>query len=220
MSFWNKIKHAAESVGDTVEDAAKTTVKVVSDTTKTVWHATSDEANDIASAIESAGTTVSKGVVEGAKFAETWSEKGAVIAYQSAVEAGEYVTQHACDIAVGSALSATFVTLAADGEEEVSMGALAVACAASTLDTALIATESKALAAIISDPIWLIPGISMGGKLSKDNLRAILAFVIQKCCTEKPELVVGSGGQFIAGALIACTTTLICEGALPGGYKV
>ena len=209
MSIWDKIKHAAEDTAGAISGAAGT-----------VWHATTDEANDIASAIESAGTTVSSGMVDGAKYAVSWSEQGAEIAYKGAVDAGKYVTQHACDIAVGSALSAIFVTLAADGEEEVSLGALATTCAASTLDKTLIATESNALAAIISDPIWLIPGISMDGKLTKDTLRSILAFIIQKCCTEKPSLVVGTAGQYIAGALIACSTSLICEGALPGGYKL
>jgi len=220
MNLFKKLEKGIKRGEKKIEQGVKVVSGQVDGAVGTLWHASSNEANEITNAIESVGTVVSPGMIEGSKYALSWTEQGAVIAYKSAVDAGKYVTQHACDIAVGSALSSVFVTFAANGEEEESLGALAATCAASTINRAIIATQSDALAAILSDVIWLCPGISFDKKMTKDILRSILAFIIQKCCTEKANLVVGTAGQYIVGAIIACVTTLICEGALPGGYKL
>ena len=132
---------------------------------------------------------------------------------------GNYVSSHACDIAIGSALSTAFVTLAADGEEEASVGALAVLAATRFVDKLALKTAADALAFIVVEPVYLIPGVSASVG-HKSELESICAFLITKACSQSPKMVVGSGGQFLAGVLIYGITSVICEGKVPGGYQV
>jgi hypothetical protein len=206
-------KEAAEKTGNSFVHAAN----AASHAAVSAWTATSTEAQAVGSAVEGAGITIGNGFIQGATVVGNGLTEGAEKVEEGLVALGEYVTEHACDIALGSALSAAFVTLAADGEEEASVGELAALAATNFADQAALNTASKALAFIIVEPVYAIPGVSKAGH--KSLVEAVIAFLIKKACSEKPKLVVGSGGQFIAGVLIYGITSFVCEGTVPGGFK-
>lgn len=208
-------KEAAEKTGNSFVHAAN----AASSAAVTAWSATSSEAQDISSAVEKGGITIGNGFIDGATVIGKGIEEGGEVVGEGLVALGEYVTEHACDLALGSALTAAFVTLAADGEEEASVGSLAALAATNFVDTLALKTAAKALAFIIVEPVYLIPGVSKSVG-HKSELESIVAFLITKACKEKPKLVVGSGGQFLAGVLIYGITSVVCEGKVPGGYTV
>lgn len=220
-----------DSITDWVDGAAGTVATGVTDVANTVasgvvdagnsfagdvtsaWEATSDEAKVVAEEVEKAGLVIDSGFIDGANAVKDASYKVA----DGLVELGNYATQHACDIALGSALSAAFIALAADGAEE---GAVSVVLAASLAgDFAALKVAAHGLAMIVAEPVWLIPGVS-AIKLTKEQFEDVIAFIVYKACAPSPELVVGTAGQFIVGVLLYGITSLVCEGCIPGGYEV
>jgi hypothetical protein len=206
------------------EAAAKTgnsfihAVNVASKASVAAWTEGSGEAKDLSSAVEKGGITIGTGFIAGATVVGKGIEKGGEEYEKGLVALGDYLTEHLCDIALGSALSAAFATLAADGEEETTVGELATLAATNFEDQVVLNTTAKSLAFIIAQPVYEIPDVSKAVR-SKSNLEAIIAFLIVKSCQENPEMVVGSGGQFIAGVLIFGITSLVCEGTIPGGFR-
>ena len=208
-------KAAAEKTGNSFVDAADAASRVA----VSAWSASSDEAQALGSVIEKNGITIGNGFIAGATVVGDGIGTGAEVVGKGAVALGKYVSNHACDIALGSALSAAFVTLAADGEEEASVGSLAVLAATRFVDKVALKTAADALAFIVVEPVYLIPGVSSSIG-HKSELESICSFLITKACSQNPKMVVGSGGQFIAGVLIYGITSVVCEGKVPGGYHV
>lgn len=213
------VADTASSAASAVADAATSVVSGAESAIVSAWEATSSEAEAIAQGIESVGMTIGTGFVNGAKYAAELMEEGVSYTEQGLVEAGKYVSSHACDIALGSALGAIFVAAAADGEEEATMASFAAAVAIGTVEKAELQTAADAVAAVLGPAIWEIPGVS-DTLPSKSTLESLIAFVLVKLGTENPELVVGTAGQVIAGVLIAIITDVVCDGKLPGGFSV
>lgn len=228
-----KSKEAAEAAAEKAKEAAEATKEAAEKTGNSfthvanaassaavgAWTSTSKEAQDLSSAVEKGGITIGNGFIQGATVVGNGIEDGAEEVGKGLVALGDYISEQACNIALGSALSAAFLTLASDGEEEASVGSLAALAATNFADQVALKTASKALAFIIVEPVYLIPGVSKSVG-HKSELESIVAFLIAKACKEKPKLVVGSGGQFLAGVLIYGITSLVCEGKIPGGYQV
>lgn len=221
-----KSKEAAEAAAKASKEAAEKTgnsfihaTNAASKAAVAGWTATSGEAQALSSSVEKEGIVIGTGFIQGATVVGNGLEEGAEVVGKGLVELGEYISEHACDLALGSALSAIFVAAASDGEEEVTVGSLAALAATNFVDTLALNTAAKALAFILVEPIYAIPGVSKSVG-HKSLLESAIAFLIVKACKEKPELVVGSGGQFLAGVLIYGVTSLVCEGSLPGGFKV
>jgi len=205
------VVHTTTDVANTIADTATSTANAVADEVTKDANVVADQATVVAAAVSSTGQTVGEGFLVGAKAAGEFIEKGAEYTGKSLVESGQYVTEHACDIGVGSALSATFVCLAADGEEEVACGAFAAACL--TVEKAELKVASRALAHLLGPLVYKVPGVSSVGdeKLIED----VMAFALEYAATQNPKMVVGTGGQVVAGILIATLTSLICHGKLP-----
>lgn len=225
MSWFGDVTHSASS---TASSASSTVTSTVTSTTtsagnsftrgvKSAWSATSVEATAVGQGIESSGMVIGQGFVDGTQFAAGIAKEGLEVAEKSAVGAGEYVSAHACDIALGSALGAVFAALASDGEEEVTMSSFVAAAAVGTFDRVLVTSAADAVAAALVTPIWTIPQVSSTVG-HKDLVIALLSWVLVKLVSEKPELVVGTGGQVVAGIVISVVTSLVCEGTLPGGF--
>jgi hypothetical protein len=189
----------------------------VSDATESAWRATSDEANVIGFAVESAGITIGTGFINGAKAAAQGLEKGEEYAGEGLVAPRKYISQHVCDLAVSAALSGAMAALAADGEEEEATGTVAAAC--TTGKSIAIALAATALAKVVVEPVYLIPGVSdaLG---TKDDVEDVIAFVVSQACEEHKDAVVASAGQFLAGVLIYALTSAICEGKVSGGFDL
>jgi len=235
------VSDVVDTVGDGVEDAANTVAGGLSDAANTVaggvsdaattisssftsaatsaWKATSKEAKAIGNAVEATGIVIGDSFLSGAEVVAGGLEDGAEVVGDGLVDLGNYITSYACDIALGSALSAAFVALAADGEEEVSLASLAALGATGFADTAALNTAAKALAFVVVEPVYLIPGVSSSVG-HKSDLETIVAFLVVTACKEKPELVVSTAGQYLAGVLIYGITHVVCEGEVPGGYQV
>jgi len=183
------------------------------------WRATSSEAQHIANSVESAGLVVSDGLMAGVDAAKAGVNFGAEKVVEGAVAVKEFVEVNACNIFVGSALSAVFVALAADGECEASTASIAAMAATGFADGVMLNTAAKALATLVAKPVSGISGVS-GSGLNESQLQSMITFLIVKACKENVKLVVGSAGQFLVGILIYGITKLVCEGSLPGGYEV
>ena len=179
------------------------------------WAATSDQAKVLVEEVEKSGMVIGNGFIDGANAVKDATELASTKIVEGAVELGNYVSQHACDIAIGCALSAVFVALAAEGEEEVAVSAiLAASIAGAGLEVA-----ARGLSIVVVEPVWLIPGVS-DINLTKEQFEDVISFIIVKACGDSPKLLVGTAGQFLVGVLIYGITSLICEGVIPGGYEV
>ncbi|NRB37251.1 MAG: hypothetical protein HRU20_02150 [Pseudomonadales bacterium] len=213
------VEDAANTVADGVTDAANAVSSSFTSAATSAWKATSKEALAIGTGVEAAGIVIGDSFLSGANVVADGIEDGAEVVGDGLVSLGKYVSSYACDIALGSALSAAFVALAADGEEEVSMASLAALGLTNFVDTAALNTAAKTLAYIIVEPVYLIPGVSSAVG-HKSEMETIIAFLIVTACKEKPELVVSTAGQYLAGVLIYGITHVVCEGEVPGGYEV
>ena len=179
------------------------------------WAATSDQAKVLVEEVEKSGMVIGNGFIDGANAVKEATELASEKIVEGAVELGNYVSQHACDIAIGCALSAVFVALAAEGEEEVAVSAILAA----TIAGAGLQVAARGLSIVVVEPVWLIPGVS-DINLTKEQFEDVISFIIVKACGDSPKLLVGTAGQFLVGVLIYGITSLICEGVIPGGYEV
>lgn len=220
------ITEVATKIADGITGAANTVANGVLDVSHAVseeavsaWKETSSTATFVADSVTGVGMVVGNGVIAGTNMAVEYSKIGVEEAGKGLVAAGEYISSHICDIAVGSALSSIFVALAVDGEEEVTFGSLAAACTIGAANKTAIKAASDGVAVILAEPVSRVPGVLSVVK-SKDNLVTILSWAINKAATQDPKLVVGTGGQVIAGVVIALITNLVCEGKFPAGGPV
>jgi hypothetical protein len=242
--FWGSVSSGFETIGNGIVSAGQTAVGAVgggltsvlasaggalTQTGQVVGSGFNAAGNSVSAAaasgwnaaqsVESAGLAVSNECLVGVTTVQNGIKNGADTVWQGAVAAAQYVSQYACDIALGSALSGVFTAMAADGEEEGSTGSLAFLAATQFAEKAALNTAARALAFLLAGPVSAIPGVSNvpGGKPEIEN---IITFLIVKACTSNPAMVVGSAGQFLAGAMIYGITSVVCEGKIPGGYNV
>ena len=213
------VSDAANTVAGGVSDAATVISSSFTSAATSAWKATSKEAKAIGNAVEATGIVIGDSFLSGAEVVADGIEDGAEVVGDGLVDLGNYITSYACDIALGSALSAAFVALAADGEEEVSLASLAALGVTGFADTAALNTAAKALAFVVVEPVYLIPGVSSAVG-HKSEMETIIAFLVVTACKAKPELVVGTAGQYLAGVLIYGITHVVCEGEVPGGFEV
>ena len=216
------VVEAANEAARVAQDAEEAAAKAATDAGNSfvngavsAWAATSDQAKVLVEEVEKSGMVIGNGFIDGANAVKDATELASTKIVEGAVELGNYVSQHACDIAIGCALSAVFVALAAEGEEEVAVSAiLAASIAGAGLEVA-----ARGLSIVVVEPVWLIPGVS-DINLTKEQFEDVISFIIVKACGDSPKLLVGTAGQFLVGVLIYGITSLICEGVIPGGYEV
>ena len=216
------VVEAANEAARVAQDAEEAAAKAATDAGNSfvngavsAWAATSDQAKVLVEEVEKSGMVIGNGFIDGANAVKDATELASTKIVEGAVELGNYVSQHACDIAIGCALSAVFVALAAEGEEEVAVSAiLAASIAGAGLEVA-----ARGLSIVVVEPVWLIPGVS-DINLTKEQFEDAISFIIVKACGDSPKLLVGTAGQFLVGVLIYGITSLICEGVIPGGYEV
>ena len=209
---------AARLAQEAEEEAAKVAIDAGNNFVNgavSAWAATSDQAKVLVEEVEKSGMVIGNGFIDGANAVKEATELASTKIVEGAVELGNYVSQHACDIAIGCALSAVFVALAAEGEEEVAVSAILAA----TIAGAGLQVAARGLSIVVVEPVWLIPGVS-DINLTKEQFEDVISFIIVKACGDSPKLLVGTAGQFLVGVLIYGITSLICEGVIPGGYEV
>ena len=209
---------AARLAQEAEEEAAKVAIDAGNNFVNgavSAWAATSDQAKVLVEEVEKSGMVIGNGFIDGANAVKEATELASEKIVEGAVELGNYVSQHACDIAIGCALSAVFVALAAEGEEEVAVSAILAA----TIAGAGLQVAARGLSIVVVEPVWLIPGVS-DINLTKEQFEDVISFIIVKACGDSPKLLVGTAGQFLVGVLIYGITSLICEGVIPGGYEV
>jgi hypothetical protein len=219
MSIWDKIadgfKGAANTVAGGATSAANKFVGGVESGGVATWKATSAEARVLGENMERAGMKVSDAFIAGVEAVKSGGVEKVV---EGANALKEFAERNACDIFIGSSLSAAFATLAATGEEQVACGSLSL-LVARRADNVLLKGAAKILAVLIAEPVYLIPGVSSSG-LDKAHFEMAVSFIIVKACEQSPKQVVGTAGQFLAGAMIYGITKLVCEGTVPGGFQV
>jgi len=218
------IGHAAESVGNTVVHGAEDAGNAIKDGAEDVGHAVEtagsaalNETENLGTALAKVGIDVGEDMTVAAKWAGNALEEGAEKTYEGMVAAGKFISENACSIVVGTALGTAVAALAADGEEEGAMAALAIAVKAAS--TAEIQAAATLISSGVTDAVWEIPGVSSSG-VPEGTVKSVLKYTIVMAAKEKASEVALSGGQYIIGALLTVLTGLICTGDLPGGYSV
>ena len=218
----NAAVEAANEAARVAQEAEEAAAKAATDAGNSfvngavsAWAATSDQAKVLVEEVEKSGMVIGNGFIDGANAVKDATELASTKIVEGAVELGNYVSQHACDIAIGCALSSVFVALAAEGEEEVAVSAILAA----TIAGAGLQVAARGLSIVVVEPVWLIPGVS-DINLTKEQFEDVISFIIVKACGDSPKLLVGTAGQFLVGVLIYGITSLICEGVIPGGYEV
>jgi len=211
------VSHAAKSVSHAVSNAAKD----VGDEAGKITSAAGDEAKSMGAALSNAGEAAEQGVVDGAKWAGDTFEKGAEKVEEGAVALGKFASAHACSAGIGTALGAAIMELGADGEEEATMGALAIALQAAKKGGGIAAIQaaSTLIANGLVEAIWAIPGVS-GSNADKAEGASIIKYCIVMAAKQNMSKVVLSGGQYLTGVFLTVLTGFICSGELPGGYSV
>lgn len=199
MGLWKKIKKAVSKPVDKVVDTAKDVSNDTADVAKTATDAVEDSTKYVASQVEN-------GTALGAQYVVT-----------GLVDAGEFLTQHECDIAIGAALTAAFATMEADPSEEAAYDSLAALCLAEFIDNVAVGIISNTLGSIIGDVVWEVPRVKSTVK-NKDLLKSVIAFGIAKAVKSDPKLVVSTESKYISGVVIYLITALVCEGKLPVGF--
>lgn len=214
-----EVEKGVTQVANMVADTAVYVGEETGRFAESAWTAVSHEGAAIAKAVEAAGIVVEKGFISGAHFACDVLEEAAIQTEKGLVATGKYLSNSVCDIAVGSALATVVVALALDGEEEVGFASLAAICAADVIDKGLVRTTARALASMLVEPVYVIPGVAdaLG---HKEDARTLITMLITKACDAKPKLVIATAGQFLAGVLVAGLTLAICDGKLPGDLEL
>jgi hypothetical protein len=242
MSWWKKFKHAvshavtheAHTVEHAVVHAAKTVVHKTENAAKTVVHAATKTADDVAkeataisgavdnetselaAALVKAGVAGTRDVATGANWAAKTFEKGAEDVGTGLVDAGKYVSENKCSIAVGSALGIVVAAGSADGEEEGIMAAVAVAEKAGGIIAVQVA--ATAASAVITDALWEVPEVSDSG-ISKPLAKSVIKYAMVMAAKQSSSEVILSGGQFLTGVVLTTLTGFICSGEAPQGFK-
>lgn len=176
-------------------------MSIIKDIGHAIEHAAEEAGNDIVKAGK---------LVPGGDFVEDMLKKGTVGIYNGAVSAVNYVSEHACDIAVGSVLGALFVAGSADGEAE-------------TAITPLLLLKGEALGVGAEEAAKIImksvnaSGIMKGG--TEDVATALVAYIIEKAIEENTAEAEATGGEFVYGAIVVALTTLICTGQVPTDFE-
>ena len=222
-SLGHDITHAAKTVGKGIENAGKTIAhgaesigKEAAKDASEIASTASHEAEVIGSALGKFGGDTLSSVESGASWAGNELQEGAEYAEKGLVAAGNFASENACSIAIGSALSTAVAAMSTDGEEEASMAALALAVKLG--ETAAINTAATAVTTAIIDVVWEIPGVS-GSSADENTAKQVLKYTIMMAVKQSKSEVILSGGQFLVGAFITVLTGFICSGEVPGGFK-
>ena len=185
------------------------------------WLAGSDEAKVVAEEIEKAGLVIDAGFINGATSAKESSHffGRTSLVSEGLIQLGNYDSEHACDVALGSSVASVFANISSGGSEQVAVSA--VMTAVLNGDWVALELSTKALAEVVVDPLLLISDVSNIG-LTREQLVDIMAFIIYKSFSimykENPESTID--GQFIVGALVYGINSLVCDGIISGGYQL
>lgn len=198
----------------TISDGVVGAANAVNDDVINAWKKTSDTANKVANVCESTGLIIGNATIIGANSAAKYSEEGVKYVGAALVETGRYIEKEFCIIGIGSLLGATFAGLAADGEEEATFGPISLL--AETTSEAEKDVAIHAVAVLLAEPIYLIPGIS--DVCALDTLTNIIASIISQALTDYPKEMAASAGLFLAALIIPILSTFICEGTLPAEF--
>jgi len=198
--WWEKAGHFFEDIPSQIDGA---------------WHTTSDSITSVAEGARQAGVEVGESFIAGAEATQAALETGAEATRQGLVEMQHYINQHACSIAIGSALTAAVTTVMSGGAGVPLMAVIDTA--ARTGDQVALKSSMGAVAHLLAGPVSQIP--IPGFDESRDEIETALAFLLVKAVTKKPPTGVVTPG-FVIGLVLYGLTEFICSGNLPGGYSV
>lgn len=228
-------KKAGDAIVDTANTVANETVKAAN----TVANTAKDLANDTAKAVTHATATVESQTKEYAKQgldvgSDAWKQgsqqvikyanEGVQYVEYAAEEAYEWVDANACYIGLNMALTTGCVLYFTPKPEPAEPGTV-TSTAISTTYLGYIAAKGSntamamALGTIITDSLWLIPGIK--GSVSKTTLQNVVTNVIATCnpVMLSVSLATPAGvGIFIGSVISPIVAQLVCERVAPKGF--
>lgn len=240
---WKQVGDAivdtGKKAGDTIVDTANTVAKETVKAADTVANTAKDLANDTAKAVTHATATVESQTKEYAKqgldvTSDAWKQGSQqVVKYASegvqyveyaAEEAYEWADANACYIGLNMALTTGCVLYFTPKPEPAEPGTV-TSTAISTTYLGYIAAKGSnaamatALGEIITESMWLIPGIK--GSVNKTTFKNVITNVIATCnpAVLSVSLATPAGvGIFIGSVVSPIVAQLVCERVAPKGF--
>lgn len=240
---WKQVGDAivdtGKKAGDTIVDTANTVAKETEKAANATADFAKSLANDTAKAVEHTANTCASQATEYAKqgfdvASDEWKQgtaevvkyasKGVEYVEYAAEEAYEWVDANACYIGLNLALTTGCVLYFTPKPEPAEPGTV-TSTAISTTYLGYIAAKGSnaamatALGEIITESMWLIPGIK--GSVNKTTFKNVITNVIATCnpAVLSVSLATPAGvGIFIGSVISPIVAQLVCERVAPKGF--
>lgn len=220
------INQTATILNQTTKDIVDGTNAAIATMNETVLEpvqqASVDALNDAAKAAKIAGDEFDAG----AKVAANAIEEGVVQVEQGLVAIGEYLSSHACSMALGAALTGAFAATLNNPETEAETTAMFAPMSVAVAQKMIIgAAEDVACAAVcrtvaasMVEVVWVIPEVKKGVGGHKDDLIGAVAFTMSMVIDDSPYafLTPQTASLAVAGIVSFIVSSLVCDGTLPG----
>ena len=187
-----------------------------------VHQASVDALNNAAEAAKIAGDDFNAGL----KVAAQAIEKGAVQVEEGLVAIGEYLSSHACSMALGAALTGAFAATLNNPETEAETTAMFAPMSVAVAQKMIVgAAEDVACAAVcrtvaasMVEIVWVIPEVKKGVGGHKDDLIGAVAFTMSMVIDDSPYAFLSpqTASLAVAGIVSFIVSSLVCDGTLPG----
>jgi len=222
----NAIKQTSTILNQTADEIVDGTNAAIATLNNTVLEpvqqASVDALNDAAEAAKIAGDDFDAGL----KVAAQAIEKGAVQVEEGLVAIGEYLSSHACSIALGAALTGAFAATLNNPETEAETTAMFAPMSVAVAQKMIVgaaedvacAAACRTVAASMVEIVWVIPEVKKGVGGHKDDLIGAVAFTMSMVIDDSPYAFLSpqTASLAVAGIVSFIVSSLVCDGTLPG----
>lgn len=208
---------------DEIVDGTNAAIATLNNTVlEPVQQASVDALNDAAEAAKIASDEFEAG----AKVAAAAIEDSALQVEQGLVAIGEYLSSHACSMALGAALTGAFAATLNNPETEAETTAMFAPMSVAVAQKMIVgaaedvacAAACRTVAASMVEIVWVIPEVKKGVGGHKDDLIGAVAFTMSMVIDDSPYAFLSpqTASLAVAGIVSFIVSSLVCDGTLPG----
>ena len=208
---------------DEIVDGTNAAIATLNNTVlEPVQQASVDALNDAAEAAKIA----SDEFAAGAKVAAAAIEDSALQVEEGLVAIGEYLSSHACSMALGAALTGAFAATLNNPETEAETTAMFAPMSVAVAQKMIVgaaedvacAAACRTVAASMVEIVWVIPEVKKGVGGHKDDLIGAVAFTMSMVIDDSPYAFLSpqTASLAVAGIVSFIVSSLVCDGTLPG----
>jgi len=220
------IKQTSTILNQTAQEIVNGTNAAIATLNNTVLEpaqqASVDALNDAAKSAQIAGDDFNAGL----KVAAQAIEEGVVQVEDGLVAIGEYLSSHACSMALGAALTGAFAATLNNPETEAETTAMFAPMSVAVAQKMIVgaaedvacAAACRTVAASMVEVVWVIPEVKKGVGGHKDDLIGAVAFTMSLVIDDSPYAFLSpqTASLAVAGIVSFIVSSLVCDGTLPG----